>query len=129
VKSDNTAIKGPDDLKGKVVAVQLDTTGQEAVENIAGVKEIKKYDGGSEALLATETGKAEATVIDAMVALDYVKQHPSVKAVDRKPFTTEDIAMAIAKENADLQAFANQFVENAKKDGRLDKILEKYGLK
>lgn len=129
VQADNTTIKGPNDLAGKTVAVQIDTTGQEAAEKITGVKEIRKFDGGAEALLAVEQKKVDATIIDAMVALDYVKEHKATKAADRKPFTTEEIGAAFKKDASDLVKAFNDFIDAAKKDGRMDKILDKWGLK
>jgi polar amino acid transport system substrate-binding protein len=127
VPADNTTIKGPADLAGKKVAVQIDTTGQEAAEKIAGIT-LTKFDGGSEALLAVEQGKVDATVIDAMPGLDYVKNHPKVKAVSKTPFTTEELGAAFQKDATDLVKAFNDFLAAAKKDGRYDKILEKWGL-
>jgi polar amino acid transport system substrate-binding protein len=127
VLADNTTIKGPDDLKGKVVAVQIDTTGQEAAEKIGGL-EIRKFDGGAETMLAVEQGKVDAGVIDAMVALDFAKTHPKVKVADKKPFTTEDLGAAFQKDAEDLVRAFNDFVGTAKKDGTYDKILQKWGM-
>jgi len=128
VPAGNTDIKGPADLKGKVVAVQIDTTGQEATEKIEGVKEIRKFDGGSEVMLAVEQGKVDASVLDVMVALHFIKDHPKVKAVDRKPFTTEPIGGAFQKDANDLVTAFNDFVAASKKDGSYDKVLAKWGL-
>lgn len=127
VPADNTTIKGPNDLKGKTVAVQIDTTGQEAAEKIGGL-EIRKFDGGAETMLAVEQGKVDAGVIDAMVALDFVRNHPKVKVADRKPFTSEDIGAAFRKDAEDLVKAFNDFVTAAKKDGTYDKILQKWGM-
>ena len=127
VPADNTTIKGPNDLKGKTVAVQIDTTGQEAAEKIGGL-DIRKFDGGAETMLAVEQGKVDAGVIDAMVALDFVKNHPKLKVVDRKPFTSEDLGAAFRKDSEDLVKAFNDFVAAAKKDGTYDKILQKWGM-
>jgi len=127
VPADNSTIKGPDDLKGKTVSVQIDTTGQEAAEKIGGI-EIRKFDGGAEAMLAVEQGKVDAGVIDAMVALDFVKNHPKVKVVDKKPFTSEDLGAAFQKDAEDLVKAFNDFLDAAKKDGTYEKILQKWGL-
>jgi polar amino acid transport system substrate-binding protein len=129
VPADNTTIKGPNDLKGKNVAVQIDTTGQEAAEKIGGL-EIRKFDGGAETMMAVEQGKVDAGVIDAMVALDFIKTHPKVKAAaaDRKPFTTEDLGAAFQTGSDDLVKAFNEFVSAAKKDGSYDKILQKWGM-
>lgn len=127
VPADNTTIKGPNDLKGKAVAVQIDTTGQEAAEKLGGL-EIRKFDGGAETMLAVEQGKVDAGVIDAMVALDFVKTHPKVKVADKKPFTSEDLGAAFQKDAEDLVKSFNDFVAAARKDGTYDKILQKWGM-
>ncbi len=129
VPSDNSTIKTPADLSGKTVSVQIDTTGQIASEKIAGIKEIRKFDGGAEALLAVDQKKVDACVIDAMVAFDYIRTHNTVKAADRKPFTTEELGAAFKKDATDLVQAFNQFLDAAKKDGRMDKILDKWGMR
>jgi polar amino acid transport system substrate-binding protein len=127
VPADNTTIKGPNDLKGKVVAVQIDTTGQEAADKIGGL-DIRKFDGGAETMMAVEQGKVDAGVIDAMVALDYAKTHPKVKVADKKPFTSENIGAAFQQNSDDLVKAFDSFVATAKKDGTYDKIVQKWGL-
>lgn len=127
VPATNTTIKGPNDLKGKTVAVQIDTTGQEAAEKIGGL-EIRKFDGGAETMMAVEQGKVDAAVMDAMVALDFVKNHPKVKVVDKKPFSAEELGGAFQKDATDLVKAFDDFVSAAKKDGTYDKILQKWGL-
>lgn len=128
VRSDNTDIKGPDDLKDKVVAVQIDTTGQYAAEEIEGIAEIKKFDGGSEACMMTEQGKVDATVIDMMVAGYFAKQHPDVKLVSRTPFTKEDLGVAMRNEDTDLIEKVNEILAEMKADGTIDQAMEKWGL-
>ncbi|MGQ9676704.1 MAG: basic amino acid ABC transporter substrate-binding protein, partial [Chloroflexota bacterium] len=129
VPASNTEIKGPDDLKGKVVAVQIDTTGQEAAEKIVGIKEIKKLDGGSEACIMTEQGKADATIIDIMVAGYFAQQHPKVKLVSYTPFTKEDLGVAMRQDDADLVKKVNEILAQMKSDGTIDKTLQKWGMK
>lgn len=128
VPAGTEGINGPDDLMGKVVAVQIDTTGQEAAEDIEGIAEIRKFDGGAETMLAVEQKKVDAGVIDAMVALDYAKNHPGVKVVTPEPFTTENIGAAFKKGSPDLVEAFNAFIDAAQADGRMDAILEKWGM-
>ncbi len=128
IPAGTTNIKSPSDLAGKVVAVQIDTTGQEAAEKIAGIKELRKFDGGAEVMLAVEQKKVDAAVLDVMVVLDYIKTHPNVTVTDRKPFTTEDIGAAFQKDATDLAKAFDAFVAASKKDGSYDKILGNWGL-
>jgi polar amino acid transport system substrate-binding protein len=127
VPATDTTIKGPNDLKGKSVAVQIDTTGQESAEKIGGL-DIRKFDGGAETMLAVEQGKTNAGIIDVMVALDFAKNHPKVKVVDKKPFTTEDLGAAFQTGSTDLVKAFDDFIAAAKKDGTYDKILQKWGM-
>ncbi|MDA8216567.1 MAG: basic amino acid ABC transporter substrate-binding protein [Dehalococcoidales bacterium] len=129
VPADNTDIKGPDDLKGKAVAVQIDTTGQEAAEGIDGIKEIRKFDGGAETMMAVDQKKVDASIMDSVVVLDYVKNHPTVKTAGTKPFTTEPYGAAFNKDATDLVKAFNDFLAAAQKDGTMDKILDKWGMK
>jgi polar amino acid transport system substrate-binding protein len=128
VPSTTDDIKGPEDLKGKSVAVQIDTTGQEAAEKIEGIGELRKFDGGAETMLAVEQKKVDAGVIDSMVALDYAKNHPQVKVVSREPFTTEDLGAAFQKDASDLVEAFNAFLAKAEKDGTMEQILDKWGM-
>ena len=57
-------VKEAAELAGKIVGVQVDTTGQFAVEEIAGVKEIKKYATILEAFMDMDAGRVEAVVND-----------------------------------------------------------------
>jgi len=128
IPASTTDIKGPDDLKGKVVAVQIDTTGQEAAEKIDGIKEIRKFDGGAETMLAVEQGKVDASILDSVVALHFIKDHPKVKAADPKPFTSEPYGAAFQKDASDLVKAFNDFIAQAKKDGTYDQLTAKWGL-
>ncbi len=71
-------IKGAQDLKGKVVAVQNGTTGQDAVEKILGENsnKIKKFENNNLAILELKNGGADAVVADNGVVDTYVKNNP-----------------------------------------------------
>ncbi len=73
VKKTNNEIKVPADLKGKNVAVQINTTGQYAAEEIKGVKKIKTFNTTPEALQDVINGASDAAVIDSPVADDFMK--------------------------------------------------------
>lgn len=77
----------------------------------------------------TEQGKADATVIDIMVAGFFAKEHPKVKLVSTKPFTTEELGIAMRKDDADLVQKVNEILAQMKADGTVDKALDKWGLK
>ncbi|AZR72041.1 hypothetical protein BBF96_00700 [Anoxybacter fermentans] len=125
VRKDNEEIKEPADLKGKVVTVQIGTTGQFAAEKIEGIKEIKKFNTTPEALQELRNGSADAAVVDLAVGELYVKEHPDAKIVG-KPFTVEYYGIAVKKGNEKLLKEVNKALATLKANGKYDEIYEKW---
>lgn len=82
VQASNTDIKGPADLKGKVVAVKLGTATVDYVETL-GAKKIVKFPNIDQAYLEVATGGADAAMHDTPNVLYYIKTagNGRVKAV------------------------------------------------
>jgi glutamine transport system substrate-binding protein len=80
---EGSPIKGGDDLKGKIVAVQNGTTGQEVTEKILGVNNssIKKFENTNLAIMELKNGGAQAVVADNTVVEAYAKNNPNDKLV------------------------------------------------
>lgn len=87
-----SSIKSAQDLKGKVVAVQNGTTGQEAVETLFGKNydKLKKFENNNLAILELKGGGADAVVADNTVIETYVKNNPN----DNFKFIEDDGAFA-----------------------------------
>lgn len=71
VRKDDNRISKAEDLAGKVVGVQIGTTGQFVAEDLvkSGIKfEIKTYDTTPDALLDLKNGNLDACIIDNSVA-------------------------------------------------------------
>jgi glutamine transport system substrate-binding protein len=72
VQADNTDIKSPADLKGKVVAGKLGTATVEYVETL-GAKKVVKFPNIDQAYLEVATGGADAAMHDTPNVLYYIK--------------------------------------------------------
>ena len=72
VRADNTDIKGPEDLKGKVVAVKTGTATVDYV-NTLGAKKIVKFPNIDQAYMEVATGGADAAMHDTPNVLYYIK--------------------------------------------------------
>ncbi|MFS8542767.1 MAG: basic amino acid ABC transporter substrate-binding protein, partial [Limnochordales bacterium] len=81
VRADDDRIQQPSDLAGKVVAVQIGTTGQFAAEKLAGLRRIDHYPTTPEAFLALRLGRADAAVVDELVAVQGAQANPGVLTV------------------------------------------------
>ena len=123
VKEDSD-ITGPDDLSGKTVGVQLGTTGDIYASDIEDAT-VEQYNKGFEAVQALTQGKIDAVIIDGEPAKEFVKEAEGLKILD-EAFTEEEYAIAIAKDNTDLEEKINDALGELKDSGKLDEIIAKY---
>src|SRR6266849_9066451 len=81
VRKENRAVRRPEDLRGKTVAVQLGTTGQFAMEKVGGIT-IRKYNDLNSALLEVSIGRAAAAVGDLPAVREMIRKgHPLLTTV------------------------------------------------
>ena len=126
VKVDSTIADLPD-LKGKILAVQSGTTGQDyAKENEAAngytIKVFDDMPSGANAVLA---GGADANINDNGVLYDFAKDNPTTKVV--KEFATgEQYGFNVSKDNPALLTAINEALAAAKADGTYNSIYKKW---
>ncbi|MBP0594233.1 amino acid ABC transporter substrate-binding protein [Paraburkholderia sp. LEh10] len=128
VRSDNTAIKSFDDLKGKKSANTLTSNfGKIAAAHGA---EVVPVQGFNESIDLLTSGRVDATVNDSLSFLDFKKHKPDAKvkiaAVDTGSDSSDHSAVLIRKGNPDLQAAINKALADMKADGTYEKISAKY---
>jgi len=122
-------VSKPEDLKGKVVGVQISTTGDIAVTKIAGVKQKKTYDEIGLAVEDLSIGRLDAVVVDSPIAANYVLQNDKYKAklqIVGKPFTDEYYGITVRKGDSKALDLINKGLAAILKDGTLDKIKVKW---
>jgi len=117
-----------DDMDGKVIGVQLGTTGDIYVSDMegddAGTK-IERYNKGADAISSLKQGKIDCVVIDLQPAKAYVRQNTELMILDEE-FTLEEYAAVIAKENEELLSEFNAALETLENNGTLTKIINNY---
>ncbi len=125
VNQDRQGIATPDDLKGKTVGVQINTTAQFDLEKREGVK-VAKYNTVDLALLDLRNRRIDAVVIDAPV-LKYMifQSFRELKAVGRR-FTDEKFGIALAQGSDDLRLEINKALKKIRETGEYDRIHEKW---
>ncbi|MHC1721550.1 MAG: basic amino acid ABC transporter substrate-binding protein [Clostridiaceae bacterium] len=128
VSSDNTEIKSIADLKGKVIGVQLGSTGEVAANKLEGLKEIKSYDAVPDELIDLATGRLDAVIVDKPVGGYYVTQSSNkdaYKTLD-EALVKEDIGIGLEKEDAALTAEVQKIYDGLVADGTMSKISVKW---
>ncbi|MBR5400961.1 MAG: transporter substrate-binding domain-containing protein [Treponema sp.] len=121
-------INGKADLEGKKIGVQAGTTGEWFVQdNIPGAQ-IASFKSGIDAALDLKNGAIDCVVLDELPAQEIVKRNPSLKIV-RDPFfaeNKEEYAIAVKKGNSALLANINDTINNMKKNGDYEKLVNAF---
>ena len=125
IVTEDSEVKGFDDLKGKKVGVQTGTTGDIYVTGDLGDECVERYAKGMEAVQALSQTKIDAVVIDGEPAKKYISEVPGLKILDES-YTDEEYAIAIRKGNTELLEAVNKAIGELKADGTLDAIVAKY---
>lgn len=115
---------------GIKIGVQLGTTGDiyatDTVENDGFTSDhVTEYKTGSDAVLALQTGKVNAVIIDNEPAKSFVKANKGLTILD-SPYVEEEYAIAFAKDNTELCKKVNTALNALIKDGTVKKITDKY---
>uniref|UniRef100_A0A7V3YFW2 Basic amino acid ABC transporter substrate-binding protein n=1 Tax=Candidatus Caldatribacterium californiense TaxID=1454726 RepID=A0A7V3YFW2_9BACT len=125
VRKDNETIKGPEDLKGKIVAVQIGTTGDLAVSEMEGVT-VKRFDTIDKAYMEVLNGRADAVVNDLSEVAYRMKMLPDMKIVATFREGEEKYGVTMRKGDVELLAAINEALRRIKESGKYDEIYRKW---
>lgn len=118
-------IKSEADLKGKKVAVQVGTTGQEVVEKMGLTPQ--KYDTAPDALNDLINGGVEAAVIDSPVVAYFIKQNSDKNIVTiQGNFAKEYYGIAVKQGNKELVDQMNTSLKKLMDNGKYAEIYKKW---
>jgi polar amino acid transport system substrate-binding protein len=126
VKNGRKDIKGIDDLKGKVIACELGTTGEKVANGIKGVKELKKYDKITEAFQDMSIGRIDAAVMDEQVGGYYIQKKKGQFKIVPGALSKEPMGVVYRKGDDSLKKEIDKIIGDMKKDGTLSKLSVKW---
>ncbi len=114
-----------DDLAGKKIGVQENTTGDIYATGDFGEESMDRYSKGADAVLALSQGKVDAVIIDNEPAKSFVAANEGLVILETQ-YAVEDYAIAIAKDNTELLDQINTALAELIADGTVQSIVEKY---
>lgn len=90
--------------------------------------EIVPVDGFNQAVELVSSGRADGTINDYITFLTYFNEHPesTLKLIDEKLPSNDEIGIILQKENTDLQDKLNEIIAKRTEDGTFKQIFEKY---
>jgi ABC-type amino acid transport substrate-binding protein len=126
VRAEETSIKSVEDLKGKVIGAQANTTGYDQAVLIAGdAKLVKQYKDVNLAFADLTNGQIVAVINDEPVSRRLVATKPGYKLVG-ETFTKEQYAIEVQKGNTALRDEINKALKKIRDSGELEKLREKW---
>ncbi|SRR5574344_1570882 len=128
----NSAIKGQEDLKGKVVGMQSASTAEINLEKdpdfAKTLKEVKKYPDCIAAMMDMEAGRVDAIITDEIVGRYYMSKKPDAfVCLDKKPVGPVGyFGIAFRKDDTALRDTVQKTLDAMKKDGVSGKICKEW---
>lgn len=118
-------IKTVDDLKGKKIGVQQDTTGHIYAADDYGDDMVSPFNKGTDAVAALVSGKVDCVIIDNEPAKSYVASNDGLVILDTE-YALEDYAIAVSKDNSELLEKIDGALAELIADGSVSAIIDKY---
>lgn len=125
-----SGIQGLKDLKDKKIGVAQSSTSRKAIQQEADKLGIKvsffEYGTYAEVKAALDSGRVDCFSVDAAILFGYVDDSTVVLS-DR--YSPQEYGAATKKTNTALAKLINDTLNDMKKSGEIDKLLQKWGLK
>lgn len=125
VKSSNTTINSAKSLKGKQIAVQQGTTGNDLATTYTDKSKVQPFQATTDAVQQLENNKVDAVILDSFPAQIFVQQHPDLK-IAGKPLDSEPYCIAIKKGNTALLNAVNKTIKRLKSSGDIKSYIKQY---
>lgn len=129
-RKDATPVKTFDELAGKTLGAQIETTADIAAEKLKADKgvnvEIKKFDGMLDAFAALQGKQIDNVITDIGVAMYYVAQNPDLYVVSSDVLTNEPIGVTLRKDDTATTEKINEGIKALQSSGKLSEISMKW---
>ncbi|MBR1585226.1 MAG: transporter substrate-binding domain-containing protein [Clostridia bacterium] len=127
IKAD-AAIASVDDLKGKIIGVQLGTTSDFKAEEITGADNVQTYSSFIDATLDLQGNKVDAVIVDGPVgqAILASLNDPTLIIADIDLGASDWYGIAVNKDNPELLEKINAALADLKAEGFFEELAAKY---
>ena len=121
VKADNTDITKVEDLAGKNVATETNSTSATALQDKVPTAVLQLYADDAACQAAVQQGRADAYVLDQSILISDAIANPAVKVVG-EPFTVDPYGIGVTLDDPAAKAFVNTWLQKIYDDGTWAKL-------
>src|SRR5262245_18985520 len=125
VKKDNTSITKLEDLAGKKVCTQQNSTSLKNLKTMVPGLTPQTLDSYALCAEGVKDGTYDALSTDNVILLGLVSRSPNELKVVGAPFTKEPYGIGLAKGNSELRTFINDLIDEIFTNGDWDKAWQK----
>jgi len=118
-------IKGKEDLAGKKLGVQIETTSEREAKKLTDPQLVISYENYDLAVNDLLAGKIDAIIIDYPAAFGVISKSKNLKIVG-EPFTQEFYGVVLRKEDTVLLGEINKTIRRLKNEGILKELEAKW---
>ena len=122
----DSPIRGPSELEGQRIGVQLGTTGERAAHRVPKAK-VVSFDQISTALIDLRNGNLDAVIVDTPTGVLFSREHPEIQPVG-EPITKESYGIAFRQEDARLKEAVDAALSALAEEGRIGDLRRAWGL-
>jgi glutamate transport system substrate-binding protein len=116
VKKTNNAITKVDDLNGKTVSTESNSTAATAIKKFAPQAKVVLFADDNSCVQAVQQGRADAYVLDQGILLGDATKATDVKVVGT-PFTQEPYGIGTPKQNPEMKKFVDDWLKQIEDAG------------
>ena len=121
VKKDNNSITKLEDLAGKNVTTESNSTAVTVLKSKAPTANLLLFGEDAQCLAALSQGRADAYVLDQSILISDAIKNQNVKVVGT-PFTVDPYGIGVTKSNADAKKFVDAWLQKIYDDGSWAKL-------
>lgn len=129
VREDNTTIKTPEDLKGKVIAIKKGTSGAKLADEYGKTygATVKYFDDSPAMYQEVANKNADVTLEDFPVISYKIAVDPNSKLkIVGDRLNGDNYGIAVSKDNEELMKKINDGIKKVKANGKYDEIISTY---
>ena len=120
-------VKGPDDLKGKTIAVNKGTLEDTEVTKVAPEgADIQRFNDYAGVISAFLSGQSQLMVVGNDVGATILAKQPAIEPVEKFHLLTSPSNMAVKKGETGLQKKLDDLLASMRKDGSLNELALKW---
>jgi len=126
VRKDETVIQSKDDLKNKVVGVQVGSGSEQLADSMKDhFQEIKRYNYNPEAFTDLKFKRIDAVLVGYAYVVQQMKTDPSYKIVG-EPIAQAEIVVVLPKDADALTTQVNAALQRIKDNGTYDQVYNSW---